>query len=204
LEQAFYNDGYRIANDMFEKDSSSYVLFQAMKQLYVVLDSFIAAFLKTAEESKTPAHCTKRCAYCCHQAVFAQSHEFKYLKRWMFDHLIEADLEIVRKKSKEKYKNTKALSPEEMLLYKEPCPLLDNDVCIAYEARPVACRIYLSYGLNSCKNDYVNPSDRSAFPQLFDLPFRAGQKLNEGYAARLKELGIQIEELRMEEGLERG
>ena len=201
LEQAFFNDGYSLASEQIGEELTPEILFQSMEKLYIILDSFLQSFLKNAEDSGSPAKCSEGCAYCCHQAVFAQTHELKYLKNWLFENLKVEELETIRKKAKEKYAHLKGLSPEAALLHKESCPLLKNNLCAAYSARPCACRIYLSSDLNSCIQEFKHPEDKSSFPNLYDLPFRAGQKLNEGYVARLKELGMDIDELRLEEGL---
>lgn len=200
LEQAFYNDGYRLAADIPGDGNTGLVLLQSVTNLYEILDRFIDLFLQQAAEEQ-PAQCRKGCAWCCHQAVFAQTYEFRYLKNWMFANKDAGQLEQIRKRAEEKRKTTSRLSPEERLLHKEPCPLLENDACSAYAARPVACRIYLSMDVQSCENEYTHPADRSAFPKLFRLPLQAGRKLNEGFAARLNEASVETSEYPMEEGL---
>lgn len=200
LEQAFFNDGYRLAAGIPGKGNSGGTLLQSMKNLYETLDGFIDLFLQQAA-TEQPAHCKKGCSWCCHQAVFAHTHEFRYLKNWMFANMDAEQMEGVRKKAETKHKSTSGLSPEEKLLYKAPCPLLVNGACSAYAARPVACRIYLSMDVKSCEHEYAHPADRSAFPKLFRLPLQAGRKLNQGFAARLNEAGMENLEYTVEEGL---
>jgi Fe-S-cluster containining protein len=110
-------------------------------------------------------------------------------------------MEKVRKQALKKHRATAVMSPEEKLLHREPCPLLADGVCSAYEARPVACRIYLSMDVGSCRDEFTNPADRSVFPKLFRLPLHAGRKLNEGFAAGLQAAGLETLEYPMEEGL---
>jgi Fe-S-cluster containining protein len=200
IEQAFFDDGYHLATSLLSRESTSENHFHAMQELSAVLDAFIDAFLQNANESTSPTACKKGCAWCCSQAVFAQDYEFKFLKTWMFNNLSSAEMERVRKRAKEKLRNTKNLSREDQLQHKEACPLLENNVCMIYKARPVACRIYLSSSLESCKEEFGNP-ELESFPQLYNIPFRAGRKLNEGYAKGLLELGLNIKELSIEEGL---
>jgi Fe-S-cluster containining protein len=119
----------------------------------------------------------------------------------MFANMDAEQMEKVRKKAVEKHRSTSGMSPEERLLHKEPCPLLADGVCSAYEARPVACRIYLSMDVGSCEDEFSNPADTTAFPKLFSLPLQAGRKLNEGFAAGLRESGYETAEYTMEKGL---
>jgi Fe-S-cluster containining protein len=40
-----------------------------------------------------------------------------------------------------------------------PCPLLRNSRCSVYSARPLACRLYHSLDVSSCKKSYDDPND---------------------------------------------
>jgi hypothetical protein len=65
----------------------------------------------------------------------------------------------------------------------------------------MACRIYLSYKLESCLEFYRNPDNDANYPALLEFPLRAGQMMNEGFRAALKESGLETAEFRIEEGL---
>lgn len=96
---------------------------------------------------------------------------------------------------------TDVLTEEEVLKFKSPCPLLINGSCSAYEARPMACRIYLSTQLETCLEFYQHPENEDNYPALIDFPLRAGQMMNEGFRAALKEIGVETAEFRLETGL---
>lgn len=200
IDQAFYNDGFRLAGSVQAGNDNERLLLHAMRNLYGALDNFVDLFLQKAA-TEQPCHCKKGCSWCCHQAVFAHTHEFRYLKKWMFAHMDAEQMEKVRKQALKKHRATSVMSPGERLLHKEPCPLLEDRVCSAYEARPVACRIYLSMDVGSCRDEFTNPADRSVFPKLYRLPLHAGRKLNEGFAAGLQAAGLETLEYPMEEGL---
>ncbi len=80
------------------------------------------------------------------------------------------------------------------------CPFLEAGCCKVYKARPMACRIYLSASVASCKKEHDQPSDTRNFPGLFDFPLRAGRMINEGFVAWLKQNGLQVSELPLEQG----
>jgi hypothetical protein len=90
----------------------------------------------------------------------------------------------------------------EMLNYKSACPLLEDGACIAYAARPMACRIYLSTSVESCRRFYDDPGDAVNYPALLEFPLRAGRMLNEGFVAAFRQHGYPSSEVRMEEGLD--
>lgn len=72
---------------------------------------------------------------------------------------------------------------------------------MAYEARPMACRIYMSMSVDSCKTFYKKPDDETNYPALLEFPLQAGRMMNEGFNKGLKAAGLKGSELLMEEAL---
>jgi len=91
------------------------------------------------------------------------------------------------------------LKKEEILNTKNACPFLENNSCSIYDVRPMACRIYLSTNLDSCRRFYQQPEDESNYPALLDFPMRAGRMMNEGFKSALKTKGITARELRIDQ-----
>jgi Fe-S-cluster containining protein len=201
MADAFFSDGYQIAKDLVGTEISTKSLYLGIKKLYSAIDNFMELFLETASQGGVSSSCTQGCSWCCYQAVYAESHEFDFLKNWLKMNLRTEALNKVREESKKKYNLTSKLSKEKRAQYKHSCPLLVNNECSAYAARPIACRIYTSFDLKSCEYEYLHPEDKDHYPQVFDFPFQAGRKMNEGFAHCLKEKGKEIQELSIEEGL---
>ena len=189
-----------MAQGYLDQELSPVQMGEAIKALYAAIDELLEAFLLRASEEGQPVSCKKGCAWCCHQEVFAITHEFLYLNDYMQKHLSEADRLAVLERAREKVKISMNLSVEEQLKIRSACPFLDSDSCMVYEARPMACRIYLSASVSSCKKEYDYPSDKRSFPGLFDFPLRAGRMMNEGFVAWLKKAGLQESELPIEQG----
>ncbi len=200
IDKIFYRDGYRMAQRYLDQELSPVQMDEAIKALYAAIDELLEAFLLRASEEGQPVSCKNGCAWCCHQEVFAITHEFLYLNAHMQKHLSEADRLAVLERAREKAKISMNLSVEEQLKLRSACPFLESDSCMVYEARPMACRIYLSASVTSCKKEHDQPSDRRSFPGLFDFPLRAGRMMNEGFVAWLKQAGLQVSELPIEQG----
>ncbi len=72
---------------------------------------------------------------------------------------------------------------------------------MVYEARPMACRTYLSSSRAGCKNEYDHPKDFNIFPDLYEFTLRAGRMINEGISAFLTENHIFPAEYQIESSL---
>jgi len=198
----FYKDGYLMGQRVATKNTKENIsLQQAVKDMYQAIDQLIDSFLKFSENHGINPDCKKGCGYCCHQPVFANSYEIEYLGNYIKENFTLSQQQEILKKAKEKNKKTAHLSKKELQNFKFPCPLLQNNACIAYPARPLACRIYLSTQLSSCIHFFKDPEDEKKYPQLLDFPIRTGRMMNQGLYEALKENGISAHEYKLEEGL---
>ena len=200
IDKIFYRDGYRIAQSYLDQELSPVQMTEAIRALYIAIDKLLDAFLHRAGEEGQPVSCKKACAWCCYQEVFAITHEFLYLNDYVQRKLSEEERAGVLVRAREKVKLSMNKSVEEQLKIRAACPFLESDSCLVYEARPMACRIYLSASVSSCKQEHDFPSEKRSFPGLFDFPLRAGRMMNEGFVAWLKKAGLQESELPIEQG----
>lgn len=200
-DRIFYSDGYRLAQTTFQQELSKDSLFSAIKELYAAIDGLNDSIIAMAAKQNLNIACSKGCHWCCHQAVFANSYELHFLSERIKVDFPSEELADVIAKANAKYLITSELSDVEILKYKAPCPLLKDDVCSAYAARPMACRIYLSTKLETCLEFFNHPENELNFPALIEFPLRAGRMLNEGFRAALKAQGVETAEFRLEEGL---
>lgn len=201
-DHLFYKDGYQLgekaAGEMIQSEEK---LFEAIETMYTSIDKLIESLLAMGKRQEVTVDCRKGCSLCCHQPVFANSYELRYLTAYIKKNFSEAEKEPVHQLAMEKNDKTGKLAEKEVLSYKHPCPLLKDGACTAYPARPLACRIYLSMKVDSCYKFFQHPDSKDSYPALLDFPLRAGRMMNEGFFAALKENGIFSNELRLEEGL---
>lgn len=201
LENAFYSDGYKIGTAVCESGFQEDALYSAVAEMYLAIDGFIDMLTEYAGKSNQPVDCKKGCEWCCHQPVFALQHETDYLRYFIETHFDEEQKQKIADKAEKKKQAFGFLQEKELLNAKFPCPLLENGACVAYEARPMACRIYLSYNVKSCLRFFHQPSDSESIPNLLEIPLRAGRMINEGFKAALKLYGYETKEFRIEEKL---
>jgi len=200
IDRIFYRDGYRMAGRYLEEELSPVQMEEAIRGLYRAIDELLEAFQERARAEGQAVECKKGCAWCCHQAVFAVTHEFLHLNEYVQGKLSREQQDNILKKAREKAGLTLNKSVEEQLQVRAACPFLDSGSCQVYEARPMACRIYLSASAASCKKEYDQNGKLRSFPGLFDFPLRAGRMMNEGFVAYLRQVGLQESELPIEQG----
>lgn len=200
-DKAFYKDGYKLAQSAFQNGFSKEKLNETIKILYEQIDSLIDSFIEYSAKNDVKIDCFKGCDWCCLQTVYGVSHELEYLYKHIKENFSETKIDAILNKAKIKNNQIIKLEEEEKINFKAPCPILHNGVCSAYEARPMACRIYLSTKVISCMEFYKNPTNPTNFPNLLDFPLKAGKMMNQGFVAVLKENGYNSSEMRIEEGL---
>ena len=200
IGKIFYRDGYRLANQHLGEGLTVEKLQEAIGALYRAVDDLLEAFLQRAGNEGKAAACKKGCAYCCHQPVYAVSHELLYLKEFIEKEMVQDRGKNFIAYAREKSLLTLNKTPEELQLISHPCPFLEESSCLVYEARPMACRIYLSSSVRSCIRAFEDPGSDRTKPELYEFPLNAGRMLNEGFVSCLKQLGLKSSELPLEQG----
>ena len=201
LEKAFYHDGFQLGIKASSPGSDREKLFSVLTEMYAAIDALTESLHEFAHQQRQTIACKKGCEWCCHQPVFAMDYELSFLKNYIENKLSREDQTEIKKRAAQKDEKLKGLKNDALLNAKHPCPLLKNGACMAYEARPMACRIYLSTNVESCLRFFKVPDDKTNYPALLDFPMRAGRILNEGFRAALKANNINVEEFRIEEKL---
>jgi len=200
-DRIFYSDGYQLAQSAIEQGFTNTTLFSAIETLYANIDVLNDSIVALAERQKIPVACHKGCQWCCHQAVYANSYELHFLSEKIKVRFSPENVSKLQERTEIKFAVSSKMSEEEVAKYKSPCPLLENGACSIYEARPMACRIYLSTKLETCLEFYHHPENEQNYPALIEFPLNAGRMMNEGFMAALKEYGIDTAEFRLEAGL---
>ena len=199
LEKQFYSDGYRLAMEAVREGFSNESLAAAVSEMHQIVDDVISHFSAYAESLNKAPDCKKGCSWCCFQPVFALSYELENLHQYLKKNFPEPVVEQIYLRAAAKREKLNGLNGEELLNSKYACPLLENDACMAYAARPVACRIYLSSDVDTCKRFYSEPADKNSVPALMEFPMRMGRMVNEGFRAALKASGVKVQEFRIDE-----
>ncbi len=195
----FYSDGYTIASSEITNFDSLTPLFKGIRKQYMAISDLTHSFTKRTHQQNQPIACVKGCSWCCFQPVYLTTQEALLLYEYILQSFDAQQIRDIKSKAEKKLKKTKNLSEEKKQHIIHACPFLLDDVCSVYPVRPMACRIYLSKNVDSCKKKFDTPGNKAVFPKLFDFPLQVGRYMNEGFAAFLKGKGKDVKELTIEE-----
>ncbi len=114
--------------------------------------------------------CRAGCAFCCYlPTVLVTAAEAVHLGAWLQEHLAPEELTALRQRVSQRcaQRTPPAAQSEQAPL---PCPLLRDNQCLAYSARPLKCRGWNSLQREACEQAYGQttaigqvPADAHAF-----------------------------------------
>lgn len=186
MEQTFINDGFLLAAELSRQSSKAEVIAK-IRELYHQIDLLTDSFMDYSQRHGRSMDCRMGCSWCCHQSVFASTHEVLVIEDYLTTHFSSEVLEGVKLAAAKKVGRTKKVSNKDLLKMQGACPLLKNGVCMVYPVRPMACRIYLSSDVKTCIDKYNRPGHKDAKPALFAFMMDAGQFMNYGFVSGLLE-----------------
>lgn len=102
IRRIFYRDGYRLAHQHLDQEITATNLSRAITELYHSVDELIDSFLERSATDGEPADCKKGCDWCCHQEVFAVTHEFLFLHDFVLKNLSVKEREAILERAREK------------------------------------------------------------------------------------------------------
>jgi Fe-S-cluster containining protein len=98
--------------------------------------------------------CKAGCAFCCYlPTVLVTAAEAVYLADWLCTHCSPEELQAIRQRLAERRQQMAAPSST-VSRNPLPCALLQDNRCLAYEARPLKCRGWNSIRRDACEQAY--------------------------------------------------
>lgn len=147
-----------------------------VRNAYMGVDEATAGGMdRLRREEGITASCTVGCCHCCHYHILTNAAEIHALGQYVKRELSLEQREALRVRTRQwhawdnsrpgRHPSTHAGEPTDLVDYEHRCPLLVDDTCIAYPARPLACRThYVSSDPLSCRaaNDPQSNGDAPA------------------------------------------
>ena len=140
------------------------------------LMTFLHDNIRAAEQAapKRSLACRRGCSHCCHAWVSARAPEVLFVKAA----IPVTERESVRTAVETVFAVTGPLGFEERSRRPTPCPMLRDDLCLVYAARPATCRTAVSRDVAVCERAFRLGSDNEDIPTpTFYIEMRAGYSL---------------------------
>ena len=130
-----------------------------------------------------PVACAKGCSFCCHLLFFTDVPSVFLAADELKQNLEPRSLEEL------KVRLTKFEDADHGLhtVPRPPCPLLVDDLCQAYDVRPLVCRAQNSLEVSQCEEKYEG---KRQLVTAHDIPITVWTAIFNGLAAGLGEIGF--------------
>lgn len=128
----------------------------ALRSAFTAFDALNSA---TVARLGTTLSCGEGCWICCHLRVDVFAHEVFLLADFIRKRFAAQDLDALMGRLAAHSEEVLALRPVEHVSRNIRCPMLRQERCSVYAARPLACRRHHSRQLAPCQYSYEHPED---------------------------------------------
>lgn len=133
--------------------------------------------------SDIPIACKKGCSHCCHTWVSVSAPEALFTAK-----IVKQRGDAAIEKVRSAYAHTKEYDFESREQHPYPCPLLEEDLCSIYDARPKVCRLAASADAAICARTFHNITTENVPIPMMYLVGRAAYAMV--VAAALQHAGL--------------
>lgn len=133
--------------------------------------------------SDIPVACRKACSHCCHIWVSVSAPEALFVAK-----IVKQRGAAAVEKVRSAHEHTEEYDFDHRDQHPHPCPLLDDDACSIYDARPEVCRLAASADAEICARTYHNITNEDVPTPVLYLMGRAAYAIT--VAAGLRHAGL--------------
>ncbi len=124
----------------------------------LTVEQMVASFFEQNQDIARCA-CHAGCHWCCGFKTSVYPFEVVRMVAYLNETLSADQRKSLLQHIEKMDKRTHNLSSKQRAKLKIFCPLLQNGACIAYPARPMSCRAYLSTDEKACKRAFHSPAN---------------------------------------------
>jgi hypothetical protein len=154
----------------------------------VALAEDLAAEGRRIAPPARPIACRAGCGHCCHISVMASAAEVLRLAQYIRNRFARTELAALI----ERLRQAAAMSKEERLAAILPCPMLKDESCSVYEARPLNCRGLESMDAEMCRRASLG---EKVLPPIYAMRWAIFNRVETGLLAGTADAGRALEPL---------
>jgi hypothetical protein len=143
------------AREILSRGRAPEDVFNLVTQVATDAEAMIAAARKEYPPP-SPIECKEGCSWCCHIKVTVSAPEVLRVADYLRQTLSPEELSKVHQRIVDADDKTRGMTSEERGQSKQSCPLLIDDRCSVYAARPLPCSGWVSLQADVCKRAYEN------------------------------------------------
>lgn len=136
--------------DIFSEVVTEKSVSNAINDLIHLAEELTAAH-KENQPPASPIHCRAGCSHCCHMRVHVTAPEALVIALFIRERFSQIEIDDLRLRLIEADDITRGMTDEEHGRAGISCPLLLDDLCSVYDARPLECRGYVSMDVEACR-----------------------------------------------------
>jgi len=175
------------AREIMAEDARPADLFALAAEAAALAESLAAEGRKIAPPSR-PIACRAGCGHCCHISVAASPPEVLRLAQHIRDRFASAERTALLARLRE----ASALSKDERLAVRLSCPMLKDERCSVYEARPLNCRGLESMDAEACRRASFG---EKVLPPVYAMRWAIFNFVETGLLAGMVDAGRALEPL---------
>lgn len=174
----------------------------ALNEMYDTIVNFVDDITEKVKDGAPPTsdiECAKGCSSCCHKfETRVTPLEVFRIRDELLDKASEDELKVLLGRAMDGAKGKDAFVQkiragdveEDTLLPLFPCPLLENDDCSVYDARPLECKAMNSYSAKTCQDRLANPGAGIAV-EGYGIPFLINGAATKGIIQGMEQMGLE-------------
>jgi uncharacterized protein len=191
-----------MADSILQKEAAPETFVQLGRKAFNWSEGLVDVFRQENPVNVNKIDCASGCSWCCRLPVFASAPELFALAAFLKESRNEAEYAEVKEQIKTAASAIEGWTIEKRLKNFVVCPLLVDDKCSVYEARPLVCRGYTSYNKDACRQKTEN-RDPEREIEGFLLQYLVPAYTRLGLQASVKNISIEPFDVDIIRGLSR-
>lgn len=158
---------HAVASGRLDREAGEGIVTSTLSELISLAENFTEQ-RKMVDPPPDSIKCRSGCSHCCHVRVVVTPLEALSLAEFIRETFTDDELHKLTKRLNVADSITHGMSDEEHGGAHVHCPLLVDDHCSVYQARPLECRGYVSMDVEPCRKTFENYAEWNIpmyFPQ---------------------------------------